>query len=105
MEWVTGAAILAQAGAAPGSAEEQAWAETCASAVSAGLDARLVGATFSEDPLPAEITRAALTAGVEAYTQREASLVDRQDASRRIVADYLETVEPILARYVTTGIA
>ena len=55
-EWVTGAAILAQAGAGTGSPDEQAWAETCAQAVSAGLDARLVGAWELEpDPLPAEL--------------------------------------------------
>jgi hypothetical protein len=103
-EWTTGPAILAQAGAGPGSATDQAWAEECAAAVNAGLDHRLEGVTFL-DPLPPELTRAAVEAGVEAYTAREASLVDRQNASRRIVADYLETIEPIVARYATVGLA
>jgi hypothetical protein len=103
MEWTTGTAILAQAGAAPGSPADIAWADECAAAVNAGIDARLVGVVL--DPLPPELTRAALTAGVEAYTQREASLVDRQDAARRIVGDYLDTIAPILARYATVGIA
>lgn len=104
MEWTTGAAILAQAGAAPGSPADEAWADECAAAVNAGMDARLVGVVVV-DPGPPELTRAALTAGVEAYTQREASLVDRQDSARRIVGDYLDTIEPILARYATVGIA
>jgi hypothetical protein len=104
-EWTTGAAILAQAGAAPGSTADQAWADECAAAVNAGLDRRLTGTPYLVDPLPAELTRAAVEAGVEAYTAREASLVDRQNASRRIVADYLETIEPILARYATVGLA
>lgn len=103
--WTTGEAILAQAGASPGSAAEQAWSEACAAAVNEGLDARLVGIPIDDAALPAELTRAALTAGVEAYTQREASLVDRQDAARRIVGDYLETIAPIVARYATIGIA
>jgi len=105
MEWTTGAAILAHVGAAPGTASDQAWAEQCAAAVNEGLDARLVGTVYLVEPLPAELVRAALTAGGEAYTAREGSLVDRQDAARRIVADYLETVAPIIARYATVGIA
>jgi len=103
-EWTTGAAILAQAGAAPGSAPDQAWASDCAAAVNAGFDARLTGVVLA-DPLPAELLRAAVVAGAEAYTAREASTVDRQDAARRIVADYLESVAPIIARYATVGIA
>jgi hypothetical protein len=104
-EWTTGAAILAQAGvAAPGPADT-AWADTCAAAVNAGLDARLVGIPIDDAELPPELTRGALVAGVEAYTQREGSLVDRQDATRRIVGDYLETIAPIVARYATVGIA
>jgi hypothetical protein len=103
-EWTTGAAILAQAGvAAPGPADIS-WADACAAAVNAGLDARLAGVAIGPE-LPPELTRGALVAGVEAYTQREGSLVDRQDATRRIVADYLETIAPIVARYATVGIA
>lgn len=99
-EWTTGAAILAQAGAAPGSPDEQAWAETCAAAVNGGLDVRLADVVYIE--LPPEVTRAALTAGVVAYKAREANL----DASApAVVGDYLVTIEPILARYATVGIA
>lgn len=113
-DWVTGAAILAQAGAAPGSPDEQAFAEMCAEAVSAGLDARLFGAWGFDvggvplpppTPLPAELTRAALTAGVEAYKARETTYVDQQAAVNRIAADYIETIEPIVSRYATVGIA
>lgn len=102
-EWVTAAAILAQAGA-PAAGVPTDWAELCAAAVNEGLDARLVGAFELEpDPLPAELVRAALTAGVVAYKAREAN-VD-QSSPAGLVGDYLDTIEPILERYATTGIA
>lgn len=102
-EWTTGAAILAQAGAAPGSPADEAWAELCAAAVNAGLDARLEGATYISPPDPPELVRAALTAGVVAFKAREEN-VDQQSPSG-IVGDYLDTIEGILERYATTGIA
>lgn len=101
-EWTTGAAILAQAGAAPGSTLDQAWAETCAAAVNDGIDARLEGAVYVAPPLPAELVRAALTAGVVAYKAREAN-VD-QSSPAGLVGDYLETVDGIIARYATVGL-
>lgn len=101
-EWTTGAAILAQAGAAPGSADDQAWAELCAAAVNDGIDARLDGVPVVDPPPAGELTRAALTAGVVAYKAREANI----DASApAVVGDYLETIEPILRRYATLGLA
>lgn len=113
--WVTGAAILAQAGAAPGSDDEIAWADACAAAVSAGIDARLLGAVWPSNPiepleLPAELTWAALGAGVEAYKRREAAFgltgyVDLQGAAIRVARDYLEGVAPLIARYATVGLA
>lgn len=101
--WTTGAAILAHAGAAPGSPLDVAWSDECAAAVNEGLDVRLAGAWPAEPvPLPAELTRAALTAGTVAYKSREANL----DADApKVVGDYLDTIEPIIGRYATTGIA
>lgn len=109
MEWVTGAAILAQAGNTAPAAADVEWADACASAVSAGIDLRLDGMLVLE-PLPSELTWAALVAGVEAYKRREATFgltgyVDLQGAAIRVARDYLESIAPIVARYATVGIA
>jgi hypothetical protein len=104
VEWTTGAAILAQAGAAPGSPDDIAWADACAAAVNAGMDARLEGAVYvTPPPLPPELTRAALTAGVVAFKARESN--QSSPTPTRAVDDYLETIAPILERYATRGIA
>jgi hypothetical protein len=113
-QWVTGAAILEQSGAYPDAAgatpADAAWADACADAVNEGFDARLDGAVYPAPPLPAELTWAALSAGVEAYKRREATFgltgyVDLQGAAVRIARDYLEGVAPLIARYATVGIA
>lgn len=103
--WVTGTAILAQAGAVPATPGDIEWAEACAAAVSQGLDVRLEGVIVLDPPEPGELTRAALIAGVEAYKARETSYVDQQATINRIVGDYLSTIAPIIARYATTGLA
>lgn len=114
MEWVTGEAILKQTGIASPSADDSEWADACAAAVSAGLDARLAGAVWPS-PLtgellpPAELTWAALMGGVEAYKRREATFgltgyVDLQGAAIRVARDYLEAIAPIIARYATVGL-
>lgn len=101
-EWTTGAAILAHAGAAPGSPVEIEWSELCAAAINAGIDARLEGAIYTAPPLPPELVRAALSAGVLTFKSREAN-VDAQLPS--VAGDAIATIEPILERYATTGIA
>jgi hypothetical protein len=101
-QWTTGAAILAQAGAAPGSPLDVTWADACAAAVNEGLDERLDLVVWI-DPLPAELTRAALQAGVVAFKAREAN-VD-QSSPAGVVGDYLETQAGIIERYATVGIA
>jgi hypothetical protein len=110
VEWVTGAAILAQVGNVAPSVGDADWADACASAVSAGLDMRLFGTVVDPLALPAELTWAALMAGVEAYKRREATFgltgyVDLQGAAIRVARDYLESIGPIIARYATVGIA
>jgi hypothetical protein len=113
-EWVSGASILVQSGAytdaSAASPADALWAEACAAAVNAGFDARLDGAAYAEPTLPAELSWAALGAGVEAYKRREAAFgltgyVDLQGAAIRVARDYLESVAPIIARYATVGIA
>jgi hypothetical protein len=101
-EWTTGAAILAHAGAAPGSDLDVAWSELCASAVNQGIDARLEGAIYIAPPLPAELVRAALSAGVQTFKSREANLDAQLPA---VSGDAIASIEPILERYATTGIA
>ena len=113
--WVTGAAILTQAGVKAPAPADSEWADACAAAVSAGLDSRLDGATWPTPPieppeLPAELIWAALTAGVEAYKRREATFgltgyVDLQGAAIRVARDYLEAIAPIVERYATRGLA
>ena len=124
-QWVTGAEILVQSGAYPALAtpkpEDSAWADAVASAISAGFDHRLRDAWGFDSadppaplppptPLPAELTVAALNAGVELYKRREAPFgptgyVDISGSAIRLARDYLEAVAPILARYATVGIA
>jgi hypothetical protein len=110
VEWVTGAAILTQAGARSPKDEDAAWAETCAQAVNAGLDQRLTGALYVAPPAPPELVWVALQAGVEAYKRREAvfgltGFVDLQGAAVRVARDYLEAQAPIIRRYATPGLS
>jgi hypothetical protein len=118
-EWVTADEILAQSGAYPdpsaATPADRTWAELCASAVSDGLDVRLVGAVWPgqllEPPtLPAELRWGALGAGVESYKRREVTFgltgyIDLQGAAIRVARDYLEAIAPLIARYATVGIA
>lgn len=113
--WVTGSAILAQAGVPSPSPDDIQWSDMCAFAVSAGIDARLEGTLWITPPiepaeLPAEIVWLALSSGVEAYKRREATFgitgyVDLQGAAIRVARDYLEATAPILERYTTRGLA
>lgn len=115
MEWVTGAEVLVHSGAysdpAQATPADIEWADLCAAAVSAGIDARTAGAVWVNPPLqPAELLLAARQAGVEAYKRREATFgltgyVDLQGAAIRIARDYLEAVAPIIDRYATRGLA
>ena len=106
--WVTGAAILVQAGVPSPSSDDTTWSAACAAAVNAAIDHRLAGATVTgSEP---ELVWSALGAGVEAYKRREAAFgltgfVDLQGAAIRVARDYLEAQSPIIARYATRGIA
>jgi len=115
--WVTGDQILGAVGVTlPADAESKAWADACAAAVSAGIDARLVALPVDPPAPPLdpgaypELTFAATVAGAEAYKRREAvygltGYVDLEGAAIRVARDYLEGVAPIIARYATFGIA
>jgi hypothetical protein len=118
--WVTADEILVGSGAvasdpATASESDSEWAQACASAVSAGFDARLEGAVFASPPieppeLPPELRLVARIAGIEAYKRREATFgitgyVDLQGAAIRVARDYLEAAAPVIARYATVGIA
>jgi hypothetical protein len=108
-QWVTGAEILAQAGNRAPTPADSEWADAVAAAVSAGFDHRLDGAVYVSPPPPPELTVAALSAGVEAYKRKEAPFgltgyVDLQGAAVRVARDYLDAVQPILARYATFGL-
>jgi hypothetical protein len=102
--WVSADQILGAVGVTlPADAESTAWAEACAAAVSAGIDARLVGvpmlnALDVDVSLYPELVFSATVAGAEAYKRREAvyGLTGYVD---------LEGVAPIIARYATFGIA
>lgn len=110
--WVTGAAILAHAGVTTPTAGESAWADACAKAVSAGIDARLAWADRPVTTPPwapsqaatDEIIGNALTAGAEAYARKQAPFgvtgyQDLQGAAVRVARDYLEGIRPQLDRW------
>lgn len=111
MPWVTADEILLQAGASvPASQPDIDWATICASAVSDGLDKKLVDATPTPDPTTSELRWLALGAGVEAYKRREAvfgvtGYSDLQGIAIRVARDYLDAYQPIIARYTIPGIA
>lgn len=99
MPFPTGAQVLAFVGATSPSESETAWAETCAKAVEDGITARLNGAPVT-DPLPDELTAAAMLAGAHCYKRREATFTsDLSGSAANIVGDYLDSVKPIADRY------
>lgn len=110
MPWVTAEEILLQAGApVPALQPDIDWATICASAVSDGLDHKLIDVAPVLDPTTAELRWVALEAGVEAYKRREAvfgvtGYSDLQGVAIRVARDYLDAYNPIIARYTIPGI-
>jgi len=110
VQWVDAATILARAGATgEPSPDDAEWAQLCADAVNAGLDARLEGALYVSPPPPPELVLVAQLAGVEAFKRREAvfgltGYADLAGAAIRVTRDYLDSYAPIIARYATRGL-
>jgi len=107
MPYVTGAAILTQAGVTSPTAADTAWATTCAAAVDGAITTLLAGVTPSASGT-AELNRAALMDGVGAYVDRDAphgilSLGPDGEAVR-LGADVLRASWPVLRRYTLPGI-
>jgi hypothetical protein len=111
--WVTGSAILTHVRVTSPSAEDAAWADACALAVSTGID-RMLGT--QPDPLPEdvynEVVGNALTAGGDAYRRRDtpfglSNYSDMAGIATRVARDYLEGIRPQLERWrnVSDGIA
>lgn len=103
MPFPTGAEILAFVGVTSPSTAETAWANSVAAAVEDGITHRLNGAPVL-DPLPPELSTAAMLAGAEAYKRREATFgaggyTDMEGTARAVVRDYLEGTKPIADRY------
>lgn len=103
--YVTGPEITTFVGVLTPDAEEIAWGAACASAVQAGIEARLMGAVIV-DPSSAfsELRVAARLAGAEAYKRKEATFgvtgfADLQGNAIRVAKDYLEGIRPIIDRY------
>lgn len=71
MTYVTGAAILAQAGVAAPSTEQSDWADLCAAAIEAVIAERMADVTITAG-ITAQLERAALLDGIAAYTERTA---------------------------------
>jgi len=111
--WVTGSEILAHVRVTAPTSLDTSWANACAGAVNAGINAYL--GTAAADPSPemaAEISANALTAGGDAYRRRDApfglsSYSDISGVATRVARDYLEGIRPQLERWrtVADGIA
>ena len=103
---ITGAELLAWAGATNPNATETAWATACADAVNAAL-AQRVPDLVDTDPGWPDVKAAATIAGGELYKRREApfGVVTMADAGElvRLARDYLAPVMPIVNRWTPTG--
>jgi hypothetical protein len=102
-DYVTAAEVLDYVGASAG---ETDWATTAADAVNAAITTAC--ADIDLDTPPAgfvdEVTYAALVAAGEAFKRREAPFgvtgySDVSGAAIRVSRDYLDTIRPILQRY------
>jgi len=102
-------AITDAAGVGSPSADDEAWAATCAAAISAAITTRLAGLDPQlGDGAYAELTRSALLDGIAAYRGRDAPdgvlSLGPDGTAVRIGADILRASSPVLARYVMPGI-
>jgi hypothetical protein len=111
MPWVAGADVLAYVGATAPSQPDEDWADLSAAAVSAAIDTACadLDLDYPPDGFTEEVTWAAMVAAGEAWKRREAPFgvtgyADISGAAIRVARDYLETIRPILQRYVLPGI-
>lgn len=108
MPYVTGSAILTQRGIASPTAEQTAWAATCAAAVE-GAIADWLGTTTPATEQTAMLNYAALVDGAAAYAAKEAPhgilSVGPDGDAVRLGAGILRACLPVLRRIVPPGIA
>ena len=94
--------------AATPSADQAAWATTCAAAVNAAIETRLNGATIdSPSNGEDELARAAVLDGLEFFRSKDARFgilsVGPDGEPVRVAIDLLWSV-PVIARYAAPGI-
>ena len=107
MPYVTGAAILTHVGESSPSADDTAWAATCAAAIEAAITYRLDGTTPTSDQ-ESELNRAALQDGAAAYNERTAphgiQSIGPDGDIVRLGRDILRALNPVLTRIIGPGI-
>ena len=111
MALVTGEEVLALAGTPRPTADQTAWADAAAAAISAAVAHKLeldVPEVPTDHPGYAELKPAAELAAVELYKRREApfgltSYADAYGQAVRLSRDYLGPILPTLNRWHPTG--
>lgn len=111
-EYVTGADILAHvagSGAASTAPTDEAWADTCAAAVNAAIDARMEGVTVATDSnADLELRRAGLQDGAAAYLERKTPhgvlSVGPDGEAVRLGRDIVRALQPVFDRYALPAI-
>lgn len=101
MTYVTGAAILVHVGKGTGTADEQAWAGSCADAIEGAIAARLDGETPSAGGIN-ELEVAALQDGAALFNGKAAPhgilSVGPDGDAVRLGSDTIRVIERVIAR-------
>jgi hypothetical protein len=106
MPYVTGAAILVQAGVATPSTDDEAWADACAAALESVIEHRMTDVTITAG-ITAELERAALQDGAAAYVDRQSPHGIQSNGEGDVVRlgrDIVRALEPVFTRYALPGI-
>ena len=105
--YVTGTLILAHVRVTSPSADQIAWAATCAAAIESLIAYRMAGVTITA-AMETELIRAALQDGAAAYMDREAPYgvmsFGADGESTRIGRDLSRALYPVFIRYAGPGI-
>jgi hypothetical protein len=107
MPYVTGAQIITHVRKTGATADDTAWAATCAAAIEAVI-ARRMGTTTITAGMTAELTRAALQAGAAAYMERDAphgiQSFGPDGETVRLSATLGRSLEPVFHQLIGPGI-
>src|SRR5688572_7734280 len=107
MAYVTGAQIITHVRKTGATADDTAWAATCAAAIESLIARRMADVTITAG-MTDELERAALQAGAAAYTERDAphgiQSFGADGQTVRLSATLGRSLEPVFAQLAGPGI-